>query len=107
MGNMFMICVPKKNAINVPSNINGPKGIVDPCSFFLFDRISSNATSAPTTKAIYNATIVPCNPKKIPMKKANFTSPNPIPRPMVIRNKNKKNPNPTSAAMMLSSSIVG
>jgi hypothetical protein len=30
------------------------------------------------------------NPKTSPIKNANFTSPNPIPLPLVIRNNNKK-----------------
>lgn len=52
---------------------------------------------APVKKAIYKLTIILGNPKTNPIKKANFTSPNPIPRPRVNKNsarKNKPAPNP-------------
>ena len=49
-------------------------------------------STAPVKKAIYCAYTIPGKPKSSPIKKANFTSPNPIPFPFVPKNSARKNP---------------
>lgn len=64
-------------------------------------------TSAPVKKATYKAIIIFGNPKKSPIKKANFTSPIPMPRPRVMRDKKRKNKNEPIAAKRLDIRILG
>ena len=78
--------------------MNGPKGMVEPFSFFLPHATSMRETTAPVKKAMYKAKIIFGNPKINPIRNANFTSPNPIPRPFVIKNKNRKNKHAPRAA---------
>jgi hypothetical protein len=53
--------------------------------------------SAPVKNATYSAATDRGKPKNKPIKKANFTSPNPIPRPCVSRKIKKKNKKQISA----------
>ncbi len=48
-------------------------------------------THAPVKKATYNAPKTAGKPRNKPIKKANLTSPNPIPLPLVIKNRVRKN----------------
>lgn len=48
-------------------------------------------TIAPVKKAIYRAKIILGKPNISPSKNESFTSPNPIPFPLVIRNSMTKN----------------
>ncbi len=74
----------------VPAIKNGPKAILL-FNFFFAAKISMTPTMAPVKKAINIAIIIFGKPSKKPIKKANFTSPKPIPFPLVIINKLKKN----------------
>ncbi|PIP75059.1 MAG: hypothetical protein CO135_03210 [Candidatus Levybacteria bacterium CG_4_9_14_3_um_filter_35_16] len=48
-------------------------------------------TIAPVKKATYSATIIPGKPRIRPITKASFTSPRPIPFPLVIKKSKEKN----------------
>lgn len=50
-------------------------------------------TAAPVKKAKYIQSIINGNPKRRPKIKDNFTSPKPIPRPLVIAKSKKKKAN--------------
>lgn len=70
-----------------PKTKNGPNAILlfKP---FLCSIIIKSPNTAPKTNAKYKAINPFLNPSKSPMLNANLTSPNPIPRPLVIRNRN-------------------
>lgn len=79
----------KKKLTTVPKTKNGPNGTSDFIPFF-FHKISMIPISPPVKNATYKAIGACGNPSKSPIRKANFTSPKPIPRPLVRRNINKK-----------------
>lgn len=64
-------------------------------------------TTAPVKKAQYKAITILGNPKKNPIKKANLTSPSPIPRPRVIINNDPKNARALMAERKLDIKILG
>lgn len=84
--------------IIIPKTKKGPKGIAS-FNFFFFHKISMIPTIPPVKNAKYSAKTVLAGPSTKPIKKANFTSPNPIPRVLVIRNiiiKKANAPSPAS-----------
>lgn len=60
-------------------------------------------TTAPVKNATYKANIVFRKPKKSPIKKTSFTSPNPTPLPLVIEYKSRNNKNAPNAENKLAS----
>jgi len=61
----------------------GPKGTEAPRILFFLHIISMHPTTTPVKKAMYKPTTIFGKPKISPIKNANLTSPNPIPRPLV------------------------
>ena len=86
-----MACSPKNIIKKVPIIKNGPNGISDFIVFFL-KIIKPTPTMAPRRKARKRAIKTYGQPRKSPIKKANFMSPIPIPLPLVIKTINRKNP---------------
>ena len=84
-------------AMIVPATKKGPKGI-SLFKPFLPNKINPIPIIAPIKKAKNKAAKIFGNPIKIPMKKTNFTSPNPIHLPLEIRKIKRKNKEATSAA---------
>lgn len=82
---------------------NGPKGIAVPNILFFRHKISMHPAIAPVKNATYRLITMPGKPKIRPIKKANFTSPNPIPLPFVPKNNNKKNKHAPTAENRLGS----
>jgi hypothetical protein len=60
--------------------------------------------AAPVKNAMYKASSAPKGPSTNPISKANFTSPKPIPLPLVSKNIAKKNPAARIAEVILDSS---
>lgn len=81
-----------------PSTKNGPKGIVSPDNLFFPHKISMIETIEPVKNAMYKEIINIGNPEINPKTNENFTSPNPIPRPLVIRKSAKKKAKDINAA---------
>ena len=73
----------------MPVTRNGPKGISD-FRVFLPEAIKTNPIIAPIKKAKNKAIKICGYPKTKPIKKASFTSPTPIQRPLEIRTIKKK-----------------
>ena len=86
-----MISLPQNKAINVPVTKNGPNGI-SLFRPFLLARISPIPIIAPKKKAKNRATRIFGKPRKRPIKKANFTSPQPIHFPLEIKIIARKKP---------------
>ncbi len=84
-------------AIIVPVTKKGPKGI-SLFKPFLPNKINPIPIIAPIKKAENKAAKIFGKPIKIPMKKTNFTSPNPIHLPLEIRKIKRKNRKAPSAA---------
>ena len=88
--------------MNVPITKNGPNGISLFKLFFLPVRsgktINIKPIIAPKKKAKNKAVKIFGNPNKIPIKRANFTSPKPIAMPLENKNIIKKNPDAIAAA---------
>lgn len=82
---------PHNIAINVPATRKGPKGTCDFMVFFPHN-ISATPIIAPIENAEKRANTIFGKPNKSPIKKANFTSPNPIHSPRDKRKSAKKNP---------------
>ena len=83
--------LPKNTLIYVLKIRNGPNGIVPPLKCFFLYRTSMIATKAPVKNARYSEIRMLGNPKKIPITPTSFTSPNPIPTPLVTKYKERKN----------------
>ena len=83
------ILLPQKRAIKLPITKNGPKAIVCPKCFFPIT-ISKTEKIAPIKKEAKRATKDRGNPNINPKNPPNFTSPPPIPLPLVITIKPKK-----------------
>ena len=81
---------PKNKLTKEPIIKNGPKGIVSFMDFFFLHKISMIPKNAPVKKAKYKARIILGKPNIRPNKNASFTSPNPIPLPLVIKNSIRK-----------------
>ena len=88
-----MILSPKKSDVIAAKTKKGPKGIVPPKKRNFFHITSMIETAAPVKKAKYKQRIISGNPKKRPKIKDNFTSPKPIPFPIVIANSDRKKSN--------------
>ena len=75
---------PNINAKTNPNVKNGPNGM---CTLrvLLFNTAYPIPYNAPVTRAISNATIVSCSPRKKPIAPANFISPPPKPPLTIIR----------------------
>lgn len=98
---------PNKKLINTPKLKKGPKGTVLPFNFFLCTTTSIIEMTAPVKNAPYNATTDNQGPSKKPITNAYFTSPNPIPRPLVSANIIKKNKKQTTPATRCEASVCG
>ena len=93
----LVISSPQNSAVNVPTTKNGPKGIML-FIFFLPTAIRYSPAMDPKIKEEKTANKIAGHPKIIPIKKPNFTSPPPIPLPLVKRTIAKKNPPARNAA---------
>lgn len=80
----LIIFSPKNKARKVPVTKNGAKGTSD-LKVFLLRTIRINPTTAPIKKAKKRATKIFGQPRKRPIRKANFISPTPIHLPREIR----------------------
>lgn len=70
----------------------GPKEI-ESFIFFFLHKISMKESNAPVKNAMYRAKTIFGKPRNKPIRKTSFTSPKPIPLPLVIKKINRKKTN--------------